>query len=97
MAFGPKSAQRRARRARTIKHFAQRHGTAGRTALVDLLAAGLVKASLDSGVPGMNGPATMVHVKLQERGLPASLSFELVTCAVERAVVAFAKQGIPLL
>jgi hypothetical protein len=97
MSHGPKSAQRRARASRIIKHFAQRHGVPGRDGLIDLVASGLVTASLNSGVPGLNGPAQTTHRKLQARGLPKKQSHAIVVAAVERAVIAFAKEGIPLI
>ncbi|MEY4507966.1 MAG: hypothetical protein RLZZ450_88 [Pseudomonadota bacterium] len=71
MSFGPKSKQRKARIARSIKHFAQsKLGLKGRSDLVEFLTAAATSAAVSLALEGSSGGgATLVALGSVERAL----------------------------
>ncbi len=86
MAWGPKSAKRRARSARDIKSFAQKMGASGEQGLVDIVASAIA-ASLPSGIAEELVVAN-ARAQLIKRGLSPDSVQRILTKAmaeVERA------------
>jgi hypothetical protein len=91
MAHGPKSKQRNARRARVIKHFAQKLGISGRSLLVDFVATALATAvmSLEEAPNDVlfHSIVNITGEKLVKHGLP----FDAAKLVINEAVNEFAR------
>lgn len=93
MAFGPKSKQRKARRARVIKHFAQKLGISGRAKLVDFVATALATAVMSLDEPPTDpvfvSVVNLTGEKLVGHGLPFDAAKQVITEAVAEFQRAF--------